>query len=94
MRIHEVDEKGVVVPSVDLFNGDTIIISQNFQSDTGLECADPPSISTVCNWFWADMKCSQSFKLAEVSWLLDDMYYPLYSGWKFPDFPFLFHKPT
>ena len=94
VRICEVDEKGVVVLSVDLFDGDKIIISQKFQSDSGLASADPPSISTVCNGFWGDMKCSSSFKLAEVSWLLDDMYYPLYSGWKFPDFPFLFHKPT
>jgi hypothetical protein len=94
VRIWEVDEKGVVVPSVGLFDGDTLITFQTFQSDSGLVSADPPSISTVCNGFWGDMKCSSSLKLAEVSRLLDYIYYPLHSGWKFPDFPFLFHKPT
>jgi hypothetical protein len=48
---------------IDLFDGNTMIVNQKFQCDCGLASADPPSISTVCNGFAGDMKCSSSFKL-------------------------------
>ncbi len=94
VRTCQVDGKGEIVSGVHLFDGDTMIVTQKFQSDCGLVSADPPSISTVCNGFAGDIKYSSSYKLDEVSRLLDYMYYPLYSAWKFPEFPFLFHQPT
>jgi hypothetical protein len=47
-----------------------MIISENFQSFSGLASADPPGIFTVCNVFWGDIRCATSYELSEVSLLL------------------------
>jgi hypothetical protein len=82
---------------MDLLDSDVIPVSRKFQSNSGLASADPLSQSTVCNGFLCDMNFATLDKLTEETLLssaLEVMYYPLYSGWKFPELPFLFLCPT
>ncbi len=60
-----------------------------------LAVTDPPSMFTGTNGILCDMKCVESYASAKVCLISPEMYYyPLYSGWTFPEFPFLFRKPT
>ncbi len=88
-------QEGKLLPTVDLIDCDTISISQEYQSDCGLVSADPPSMFTGTNGILCDMKCVESYESAKVSLISPEMYYyPLYSGWTFPEYPFLFCKPS
>jgi hypothetical protein len=80
---------------VDLIDCDIISISQEYQSDCGLASADPPSMFTGTNGILCDMKFVKSYESAKVRLISPEMYYyPLYSGWTFLEYPFLFRKPT
>ncbi len=88
-------QEGKLLPSVDLIDCDTISISQEYQSDCGLASADPPSMFTGTNGISCDMKCVESYESAKGCLISPEMYYyPLYSGWNFLGYPFLFRKPT
>jgi hypothetical protein len=63
------------------------------QSKNGLASEDPLSQSTVCNGIHGDYNCCvTSDTVTDDNELSVILYYPLYSGWDFPQYPFLFKK--
>ena len=67
-------QEGKLLPLVDLIDCDTISISQEYQSDCGLESADPPSMFTGTNGILCDMKCVISYESANVLQISPEMY--------------------
>jgi hypothetical protein len=64
------------------------------QSKNGMASKDPLSQSTVCNDIHGDyFSCVTIVNLPEDNEVYVVLYYPLYSGWDFPKYPFLFKKP-
>ncbi len=56
---------------------------------------DSFSQSTVCNGIHGDYYFCVTFdNLTEDNEIYVVLYYPLYSGWDFPEYPFLFKKPN
>ncbi len=56
---------------------------------------DPLSQSTVCDGIHGDYYSCVTFdNLNEDNEVYVILYYPLYSGWDFPEYPFLFKKPN
>ncbi len=95
IREYQQLQEGKLLSLVDLIDCDTISISQEYQSDCGLASADPPSMFTGTNGILCDMKFVKSYESAKVRLISPEMYYyPLYSGWTFLEYPFLFRKPT
>ncbi len=65
------------------------------QSKNGMASEDPLSQSTVCNGIHGDYYSCVTFdNLTEDNQVYAVLYYPLYSGWDFPEYPFLFKKPS
>jgi hypothetical protein len=65
------------------------------QSKNGMASEDPLSQSTVCNGIHGDYYSCVTFdNLTEDNIVYVVLYYPLYSGWDFPEYPFLFKKPN
>jgi hypothetical protein len=56
---------------------------------------DPRSQSTVCNGIHGNYDCCVTVdNLTEDNEVYVVLYYPLYSGWDFPEYLFLFKKPN
>ena len=65
------------------------------QSKNGTASEDPLSQSTVCNDIHGDYYSCVTFdNPTEDNEVYIVLYYPLYSGWDFPEYPFLFKKPN
>ncbi len=65
------------------------------QSKNGMVSEDPLSQSTVCNGIHGDYYSCVTFdNLTEDNEVYVILYYPLYSGWDFTEYWFLFKKPN
>jgi hypothetical protein len=65
------------------------------QSKNGMASEDPISQSIVCNGIHGNYYYCVTFDIpTEYNEVYDILYYPLYSGWDFPEYPFLFKKPN
>ncbi len=65
------------------------------QSKNEMASEDPLSQSTVCDSIHGDYYSCVTFdNLTEDKKIYVILYYPLYSGWDFPEYPFLFKKPN
>jgi hypothetical protein len=65
------------------------------QSKNGMASEDPLSQSTVCDEIHGDYYCCVTVaNLTEDNEVYVVLYYPLYSGWYSPEYPFLFKKPN
>ncbi len=65
------------------------------QSKNGMASEDPVSLSTVCNGIHGDYHSSlTSDNQMDENNIDVVLYYPLYSGWDFPEYLFLFKNPN
>jgi hypothetical protein len=63
------------------------------QSKSGMASEDPLSQSSVCNGIHGNYYSCVTFdNLTEDNEVYVILYYPLYSGWDFPEYPFLLKK--